>query len=99
MLGAVRKILGGDSNARALEDVRSIADQIISLYSTFRDISDELLSAKTDEFKSRLKSGESVDDLIAEAMATAREAIFRCTGELAYDVQVCLLYTSDAADE
>ena len=48
MLGAVRKILGGDSNARALEDVRSIADQIISLYSTFRDISDELLSAKTD---------------------------------------------------
>ena len=88
MLGAVRKILGGDSNARALEDVRSIADQIISLYSTFRDISDELLSAKTDEFKSRLKSGESVDDLIVEAMATAREAIFRCTGELAYDVQV-----------
>ena len=88
MLGVVRKILGGDSNSRALEDVRSIADQIINLHSTVRDISDEVLNAKTDEFKSRIQNGESVDDLIVEAMAVAREAIFRCTGEFAYDVQV-----------
>ncbi len=41
MLGAVRKILGGDSNARALESVRSIADQITKLHSTIRGFTDD----------------------------------------------------------
>ncbi len=88
MLGAVRKILGGDSNARALESVRSIADQITKLHSTIRGFTDDELKSKTDEFKSRIHNGESIDDLIIEAMAVAREAIFRCTGEFAYDVQI-----------
>ncbi len=54
----------------------------------FEALSDEELKAKTSEFKSRLHSGEPLDDLQVEAFATVREAAKRVLGQRHYDVQV-----------
>jgi len=52
------------------------------------DLSDEELSAKTDEFRRRLDEGETLDDLLPEAFAAVREAARRTIGQRHYDVQV-----------
>jgi preprotein translocase subunit SecA len=52
------------------------------------DLTDDELAHKTVEFRERLGSGESVDDLLPEAFATVREAARRTIGQRPYDVQV-----------
>ena len=49
---------------------------------------DEAFQAKTLEFKERLKGGETLDDILPEAFALAREAARRTLGERPYDVQL-----------
>ena len=88
MLGAVKKLFGNDSNERALHGVRPVVELVNAQASAVEGLSDEELRAKTDEFRERLSGGETVDDLLPEAMAVAREAIARETGERAFDVQV-----------
>ena len=51
-------------------------------------LSDEQLKAKTDEFKKRLKEGETLDDILPEAFAVVREASFRVLGMKQYRVQL-----------
>ena len=51
-------------------------------------LSDEELKGKTQEFKERLKNGETLDDILVEAFAVAREAAYRVIGEKPYYVQV-----------
>jgi preprotein translocase subunit SecA len=88
VLGAVKKLFGNDSNERALHGVRPVVELVNAQASAVEGLSDEELRAKTDEFRERLSGGETVDDLLPEAMAVAREAIARETGERAFDVQV-----------
>ena len=89
MLGAVRrKIFGGDSNERALNEYNPIVDQVNSFAPTIEALSDDALNAKTTEFRARLEAGETVDDILTEGLAVAREAVARTTGERAYDVQI-----------
>ncbi len=77
-----------DSNEKELKRLQPIVDEINSLEPEFRRLSDFELRAKTDEFKSRLKQGETLDELLPEAFAAVREAARRTIGERHFDVQL-----------
>jgi len=83
----VQKV-GGDPNKKALEAYSEIVDSINELESEFENLSEEELSAKTDEFQTRLENGESLDDFLPEAFAAVREASKRSIGLRHYDVQL-----------
>ncbi len=73
---------------RAVKRLQNIADRVIALEDDYAALSDAELAAKTDEFKQRLKDGETVNDLLLEAFATAREASWRVLGQKHFPVQV-----------
>src|SRR5690606_10239318 len=81
------KILGSQ-NERYLKKVQPIVDRINDLESSIEKLSDGELQAKTDEFKKRFTSGETLDDLLPEAFAVVREASRRTLGMRHYDVQL-----------
>lgn len=67
---------------------KKIADQVLSHENEMAALSDDQLKEKTEEYKKRLAEGETVDDLLPEAFATAREAAYRVINEKPYRVQV-----------
>ena len=73
---------------KVLRKLKRIADQVNSIEEDFVDMSDAELRALTDNYKERLADGESLDDLLPEAFATAREAAKRTLGQRHFDVQV-----------
>ncbi len=73
---------------RAVKRLKNIADSVLDLEDEYAEMTDEELRRKTDEFRDRLKDGESLDDLLLEAFATAREASWRVLGQKHYPVQV-----------
>ena len=73
---------------KMLKRLRNIATAINSLEDDLVELSDAELRAKTDEFRQRYADGETLDDLLAEAFAVAREAAKRTLGQRHYDVQV-----------
>jgi preprotein translocase subunit SecA len=73
---------------KILRDLSKVVDQVNSFESAISALGDNELRGKTDEFKSRLASGESLDDLLAEAFAVVREAAKRTLGQRHYDVQI-----------
>lgn len=73
---------------RAVKRLKNIADRVIALEDDYAALSDAELAAKTDEFKQRLKDSETVNDLLLEAFATAREASWRVLGQKHFPVQV-----------
>jgi preprotein translocase subunit SecA len=66
-----------DSNEREVRRLQPLVDHINSLEPDFEKLNDAELRAKTDEFKARLKDGESLDDILPEAYAAVREAAKR----------------------
>ncbi|SUY93628.1 preprotein translocase subunit SecA [Corynebacterium diphtheriae bv. mitis] len=68
--------------------LKKIADDVIALEADYTDLTDEELKAKTHEFQERIAQGESVDDLLLEAFAVAREASWRVLGQKHYPVQI-----------
>jgi len=84
------KWLGGllDSNEKEIKRLYPIANRINELEPEFERLSDIELHAKTDEFKSRLKAGSSLDELLPEAFAAVREAARRTMGQRHFDVQL-----------
>jgi len=78
----------GDSNEKVLKRLQSVVDRINGLEPEFEKLSDAELRAKTDEFKSRLKEGRSLDDILPEAFAAVREAAKRTIGQRHFDVQL-----------
>lgn len=77
-----------DHEYKELERFKKVADQIIELDSKISKLSDEKLQAKTENFRKRLKKGETLDDILVEAFAVAREAAYRVIGEKPYYVQI-----------
>nr|WP_199335346.1 preprotein translocase subunit SecA [Corynebacterium diphtheriae] len=73
---------------RAVKRLKKIADDVIALEADYTDLTDEELKAKTHEFQERIAQGESVDDLLLEAFAVAREASWRVLGQKHYPVQI-----------
>jgi len=77
-----------DSNERELKRLQTLVDDINSLEPDFEKLSDAELRAKTDEFKARLKDGESLDEILPEAYAAVREAAKRTIRQRHFDVQL-----------
>ena len=83
----VRKFVGS-RNARELKRMGRVVDGIGALEPAMQALSDDELAARTPAFKERLAAGESLDDILPEAFAAAREASRRFRGERPYDVQL-----------
>jgi len=77
-----------NSNEKELKRLQPTVDRINELESDFQRLSDDELRAKTDEFKTRLKAGSSLDELLPEAFAAVREAAKRTIGQRHFDVQL-----------
>ena len=80
--------LFGSRNQRLLRQYSKVVNKINGLEKELQSLSDEQLRAKTDELKSRVKEGETLDDILAEAFAVAREASVRTMGMRPFDVQL-----------
>ena len=77
-----------DHEYKELKRFTALADKIIALDEEYSKLTDEKLQAKTEEFRKRLSDGETLDDILVEAFATAREAAYRVIGEKHYYVQI-----------
>ena len=80
------KIFG--DNDREIRKYLPLVDEINAFEPDMEALSDEELRAKTDEFRSRIAEGETVDDLLPEAFAVVRESARRNVGQRPYDVQL-----------
>ena len=72
-----------DHEYKELEKFKKIADEIMELDPVISE-----LKGKTKEFKERLENDETLEDILVEAFAVAREAAFRVIGEKPYYVQI-----------
>ena len=86
-MGLLQKIFGTHSE-NELKRIYPIVDEIEALGPQMEQLSDEELKNKTQEFKSRLKDGETLDDILPEAFAVVREAAGRTLGMKHYRVQL-----------
>ena len=77
-----------DHEYKELKKFRSIADKIELLKDEYSNLSDGDLKNKTTIFKERLNAGETLEDILVEAFATAREAAKRTIGEYPFYVQL-----------
>jgi len=87
----VTKILSkifGTKNERELKRLKPIVRKINLLEEDIIKLTDDQLSAKTNEFRERLSKGETLDDILPEAFAVVRETAKRKLGERHYDVQL-----------
>lgn len=73
---------------RMVKRLQKVADYVNTLSDDVEKLSDDELRAKTQEFKKRIAGGESLDDLLPEAFAVAREAAWRVLDQRHFDVQV-----------
>ena len=88
MIGKVLTKVFGSKNERILKKLKPIIDKINSLEPEIQALDDDALRAKTVEFKERLAQGATLDDILPEAFAVAREAGKRVLSMRAYDVQL-----------
>ena len=85
-MGILKKLL--DSEYKELKRFDKLADEIISLEDSMANLKDEDFKNKTNEFKERLSKGETLDDILVQAFALAREACYRGIGEKPFKVQI-----------
>ena len=87
-LGTIAKKIFGTPNDRLIKTTLPTVEKINALEPEFKALSDDGIKAKTEELKARLEKGESLDDLLPEAFANAREAAVRTLGLRPFDVQL-----------
>ncbi|MGC1778930.1 MAG: preprotein translocase subunit SecA [Xanthobacteraceae bacterium] len=88
MIGAVARKLFGSSNERRIRSYRPRVEAINALEKELEALSDEALRARTETFKKQLADGQPLDDILAPAFATVREAGKRTLGQRHFDVQM-----------
>ena len=91
----------GSRNQRILKKLSKKVSEINNLESDIKTLSDEALRSKTNEFRERLKTGETLDDLLVEAFAVVRETSVRTLGMRPFDVQLIggmVLHQGDIAE-
>ncbi len=86
MMNILKKLF--DHEYKELRRFNVLANQILELEEEYSKLTDTELQNKTNEFKERLSKGETLEDVLVEAFATAREASFRVIGEKHYFVQI-----------
>jgi len=88
MIGAVARKLFGSANDRRIRSYQPRVAQINALEKELEALSDEVLKARTAEFKKQVADGASLDDILIPAFATCREAAKRTLGQRHFDVQL-----------
>ena len=86
-MGLITKIFGTRSQ-RELKKIQPTVDKVLALEEEYKNLSEEALRGKTEEFKARYANGESLDDLLPEAFAAISEAAWRVLGMRPYPVQI-----------
>lgn len=77
-----------DPTYKEFKKCSKVAEAVVALEDEYKKLTDEELKAKTPEFKQRLEKGETLDDIMVEAFATAREAASRVLGLTPFRVQI-----------
>ena len=88
MVIGLLKTLVGSRNDRLLKQYRKVVAKVGAFEAKLQALDDAALAAKTAEFKSRLATGESLDDITAEAFAVVREASVRVMKMRHFDAQL-----------
>ncbi|HSX59779.1 MAG TPA: preprotein translocase subunit SecA [Tahibacter sp.] len=88
MFNRLMTSLFGSRNDRVLRQLNKAVAQIAALEPAMQALSDAELRARTDQFKQRLKDGETLEQILPDAFATVREASVRVLGLRHYDVQM-----------
>ena len=86
-MGLISRIFGSYST-KELARIEPIKNSVLALDEEYQKLSDAELKAKTTEFKERLDCGETLDDILPEALATVREAACRVLGKKPFPVQI-----------
>lgn len=98
-MGLLNKLFNTDK--KILAEIEKAVKPTENYSKTMESLSDEDLKHKTVEFKERLAKGETLDDIMCEAFAVAREAARRVIGEYPYFCQLegaCVLHRGDIAE-
>ncbi|OCN06227.1 preprotein translocase subunit SecA [Erysipelotrichaceae bacterium MTC7] len=98
-MGILNKLFGGETGR--LKQIEETAKKVDALASQMEALSDDALREKTAEFKERVQSGETLDDILVEAFAVSREAAKRVIGEFPYLVQIMgaiVMHNGDIAE-
>jgi len=82
----IKKVL--DINQKEINRLSKMVEKINGLEKEANKLKDSDFAKKTSEFKKRIKKGESLESLLPEAFAVAREASYRTIGLKPYDVQL-----------
>ena len=86
-MGLFTKLFGTRSE-REVKKLEPQVEAVMALEEPYKKLTDQELRAKTQEFKDRYASGETLDALLPEAFAVCREAADRVLGMRPYRVQV-----------
>ena len=98
-MGLIQRLFNNDK--KVLDSIEKAVKPTDDYSKTMGDLSDDELKAKTIEFRERLSKGETLDDIMCEAFAVAREAAKRVIGEYPYFRQLegaCVLHRGDIAE-
>ncbi|MBP3760748.1 MAG: preprotein translocase subunit SecA [Ruminococcus sp.] len=88
-MGLFKSVFGANAYSnRELKRIEPIKNKVLALEEAYSKLSDTELKAKTHEFKERLAAGETLDDLLPEALATVREGAWRVLEKKPYPVQI-----------
>ena len=99
MMNILRRMF--DHEYKELKRFTKLADQVMELDEEMQKLTDTELKAKTEYFKEELKKGKTLDDILVEAFAVAREACFRVIGEKPFYVQIlgaCAIHYGNIAE-
>ena len=88
MIGNLLVKVFGSKQERNIKKLIPLVNKINSLEKKISKLGDKALQAKTDEFRGRIKKGETLDDILPEAFAVVREAAKRTIGLRHHDVQL-----------
>ena len=86
-MGIFGKIFGSYST-KELARIEPIKESVLKLEEQYAAMSDTELKAQTQNFRDRLDTGESIDMILPEALATVREAAYRVLGKKPFPVQI-----------
>ena len=81
MLGKLITKIFGSKHQRDIKKIQPIVEEINRIYSGLSTLSDEQLTAKTEEFKKRLADGETLDDILPQAYAVVKDTCRRLVGK------------------
>ena len=81
MLKSIARKILGTKHDREAKKLRPTVEAINAYFEEYHSLSEEELKGKTEEFRSRIKEGESLDDILPEVFATVKETCRRLLGQ------------------